>query len=396
MLTHTNHKPGDLLSRATEVFVAPRVIDESAYTRFAADLRETLERVASETTALSESTANARSFIDDVNAKKAQRRNEIESVTKLLKAADARAQRIDETVRAAQAQLGALQNIEQTAQQIADRKSREIEARINKVLADFEAKLETKAAEREQKFMWAAHEAEEAVLERIIELREQNDRAQSILGRPPASHTDAPVSHNSLLDVLQRTDEGNERLSNLRQRIAECDFKARDSVEALDAALDESLARSEELRQTHAELADAAENGIRITRSVEKTLTSRSDELADLSASLGSLVERASGSTSTLKDVMQSCEALHKHSQARYDELTALTETITGLTRHLEHWRPYLEPEECEDGLPPLPPVLRRIVDDFRSGLAMDIARLADAVNSVVDRNATPLGRSRG
>jgi len=93
---------------------------------------------------------------------------------------------------------------------------------------------------------------------------------------------------------------------------------------------------------------------------------------------------------------MQSCEALHKHSQARYDELTALTETITGLTRHLEHWRPYLEPEECEDGLPPLPPVLRRIVDDFRSGLAMDIARLADAVNSVVDRNATPLGRSRG
>jgi len=390
--TPERHRTGDLLSRSREVFVSPRVIDQNAYSKYSNELRASLGRIASETEALHQSTDEARKFIDDVNAKKDQRRSEIESVTKLLRAADVRAKRIDETVRNAQAHLDSMGNIEETAQKTADRKAKEIESRIEGILSSFEARLEDRAADREQRFLWAAQETEEIILERLGELRAENSRAIAIIGRPPGSPADSPVSHESLLDVLRRTDEGNARLGDLRRRVAECDYKARDSVEALEQTLDESLQSSEQLKRAHEELGSAAMLASKTASNVESTLTTRADELADLSASLSSLVDRAGSSTAGLRDVIDSCESLHKHSDARYDELTALTETITGLVRHLEHWKPLLEPDQTADGeAAPLPPALRRIVDEFRSGLMLDIARLADAVTSVVDRNTKPM-----
>lgn len=385
-------RTGDLISRSREVFVSPRVLDENAYKRFSSDLKGSLDRIADETNSLADATKQARAFIDDVNAKKDQRRGEIESVTKLLKAADDRAKRIDETIRNAQAQLESMGNIEERATRIAECKAKEIEARVETIIAGLESRLEERAANHEQRFLWAAHETEEIILERLAELRAENERAVAILGRPPASPPGTPVSHNSLLDVLERTDEGNARLSDLRRRLAECDYKARDTVEALESAVEESLTNAEQLKRQHEELGSAAQSALRTSRQVETTLTSRADELADLSASLGSLVDRANISTKTLREVIDSCESLHEHSEERYHELNALTETITGLVRHLEHWKPLLEPEDGEDGdLPPLPPVLRRVVNDFRAGLALDVARLADAMSSVVDRNAKPM-----
>jgi methyl-accepting chemotaxis protein len=388
-------KSGDLLE-SSQVFVAPRVIDENAYARFAEDLRGLLDRVSDESGSLSESVTQARSFIEEIAAKREQRKGEIESITKLLHATEAKARRIDETIKAADEKLAALDDIEARADAVAERKASEIEQRIESMLEDFERKLEDRAADREQKFLWAAHETEEVILERLAELRSENDRATSVLGRPMGHPPEAPVACDSLIDVLRRAEEGAERLGELRRSIAEAEYKARADVESLEGALHESSAQTEALKAEHEALHESTDRARRAAREAESSLHNRSDELADLSASLSSLVDRAGGASDSLREVMEGCDALRYEAQAKHDELYDLTETVSTLITQLEPWRPLLEPVDEDGELPPLPPVLQRIVTDFRSGMALDLARLADAVNSVADRRATPLGGSKG
>lgn len=389
-------KSGDLLESSGQVFVAPRVIDENAYARFADDLRGLLERVSDESTSLSESVTQARSFIEEITAKREQRKGEIESITKLLQATEAKARRIDETIRAADEKLAALDNIEKRAEDVAERKASEIERRIETMLEDFERKLEDRAADREQKFLWAAHETEEVILERLAELRAESDRATSILGRPAGHPREAPVACDSLIDMLRRAEEGSERLGELRRSIAEAEYKARADVESLEQALHESSSQTEALKAEHEALHESTDRARRAAHEAEAALHNRSDELADLSASLNSLVDRAGGASDSLREIMEGCDALRYETQAKHDELYDLTETVSTFITQLEPWRPLLEPVEADGELPPLPPVLQRIVADFRSGMALDLARLADAVNSIVDRNASPLGGSKG
>jgi chromosome segregation ATPase len=333
---------------SSDVFLTPRIIDENAYTQYAAAIRELLAELDGKATTLTETSADTDKLCGALRQAAQQLKTRLDNAAKADQLLAARAKAANSTITAINDAIGSDTQLDALAEKVIARHRAALEARLTASLTDLEQSLtakltaaETRAAEAEAR----ASQAEQAA-----------DRAE------------------------QRLTELTAKFLALTEQADTIDESAAGSLQAAEAAAERAasnaLEATEQLRLLAESIQKSAEEN---TADIEARLGPVRDLLDNAAALLGSpdqpgtLHTAIENATSTAGQLTQANTALEQHLAKTTSAQTAIADIINTAAESLESFEH------------------RR--DELRTSVERDLDALAAEV-SPLERATTTLRRT--
>jgi len=320
-----------------DVFLTPRVIDQSAFTRYSQTLRDLIKEASGSGQDLESSAKSAHVLVQESRATGADLRTKIEAGARLVKLIDQRSTSLSDLAERAASSERLLQSIDET-----------IESRVKERLGEMEAGLEhafesfsSKASQAEARLVAAekaatthaqrleillervsagvagleqragtlleqAREAERTAQQRMERLAPMSDAAEALCRRTLAAlgvDPDGEGDPDAARGLLARLDASRDEANTANERFMEIKRQADQARNALGSAIIEAAQRIDALDAKATEAAGRAESGLESLSSSEETIRTASERLERLSQDRKDLDEALQASGRYARDV---------------------------------------------------------------------------------------------
>jgi hypothetical protein len=382
------------------VFLSPRVIDRRAFSELSAELRDLVDRSASERAGLAAALDQAGRTAQDIRHREQTQNTNIELAARGLKTLDERLAKVESLLARAEEQSAIFEQLETHAGALIDSKINILESRLNAIQAAATAKTEaleervrSAARDLEQSIETIRHDAENVAGPAQQALTDICRRAAALSGREPGM--DGPSAPNSLGDMVERA----ESVVREVERVSRTLDESGDRLEASRRAAGEIMDRHLEIERKAEDLSAGVERNLEIVRSrltqQQTDLVSRAQTAIDQAqASVQVLEGRAAdvrGSTEAivceLRALVEQAQAAHATTELSIKILSSTMDQARATTAKLEPWRSIFE------GQGQLPEPIRRLIDIVRGELRTELSSIAGALRSAAER-AERVGRA--
>lgn len=357
-----------------EVFLSPRVIDQTAFEAYASRLRGMIDELRAEASAAraaAEANAASAAALRELDRKT---KSQAELAAKLLRAVNQRAEQLDAATAKAADHARVAQLFEAEAERI-----------VAECAGRFRARLDAAIDEKSADLQRRAGASSASLLARLTELESACARAERVLG-------DAS-SGAGLTGAAARVERALEHASGAESRLDAARERAERAVNGLAAALDSSVALAEQTAARQSALDQSLREAIRACAATEHGLMERLNEARAMHQGAEAFVERLRGATAEARRAIDRAEGLAGRAAAAASSMHAAAREMDDAAARLEPWRRVLIDEaECDD----LPAPLARLIDQVRHELGQDLAKMASAMSLIARGAQTSVRAGRG
>ncbi|MBA4029209.1 MAG: hypothetical protein C0475_08790 [Planctomyces sp.] len=227
-----------------EVFLSPRVIDQGAFTQYAAELRRLIEEAGLGTTGLLAAAADAGAVRDALRELAGKAQPKLDAAGRALSALEARAAEADRSLQRAADLVGSIDQRAAAAARELEARAAEAAQRLAGVQEAGRAKLEALHATSEERLRQLAQrfEREQQALEAAFAQRERELRAQGDRVETALREQTEQVARRTLELLAQCQEKADETLRQVDARIAQSWTHANEVCRSLEAASDRARA----------------------------------------------------------------------------------------------------------------------------------------------------------
>lgn len=379
----------------SDIFLSPRIVDHAAFEGYAARLKEIVEDAGRSIRALGAAAAESRRMQSDLAQTHTKSAEQAQTGLKLLRAMEQRVSELTALGETVAARIADAASIEERLTLLTRESSARLEAgsieaeqRIARAIDAFDHALEERLAASERRLAALversdftrdalAKQVESSVLTSEKLLRAQCERAETLLGKAPAPG--APAS--GLAGLTAAAEQAVQRAASTLAGLRQSQRAAHDGLDKLKASLDGAIAFTDALAaQRQAMDADAAQ-------SLAKLRAAR-HELAALGKAQGDVKALATA----LADASQRAKAATDAAQTRAAELNRAVDLAAEAIDMLEPWKSVVLDRAAQGELPD---AVRGVIAEMKSELAGDLAKVAQAIQSIAHTASSVSPRSR-
>jgi chromosome segregation ATPase len=438
---HASHNaeggsPEVVVGSGAGVFLSPRVIDRRAYSEMSAELRDLVDRSASERASLAAALDQASRCAQDIRQREQSQNTNIELAARGLKTLDERLARVESLLARAEEQSAVFEQLESHAGSLIDAKINILEARLDAVQAAATAKTEAleervrrASRELEQRIESIRSDAESIAGPAQQALSDVCKRAADLAGREPGMG--GPPARNSLGDMVERAEslagevervtktlhDGSQRLEASRRIADEIDARQREierqatelnaglersledvrtdvaaqhaALEGLTSRAKESLAEQQQIIERNAEIVRSrlAQQQMEMVSRAQTAIDQAQASLQALEARAAETRGQSDAVLSELRAMLQQAADAHSTTELAIKILSSTMDQARATTAKLEPWRSVFE------GNGQLPEPIRRLIESVRGELRTELSSIAGALRSAAER-AERVGRT--
>lgn len=278
--------PPVLDAAVDDVFLAPRVVDQTAFESLASELRRILHDAASESTALSSTAADTRALCKDMREASELLKTRLDTAVRMVPTLDGRMERVRAALAEVEAKTKIPANVAEQLREAVEDRLGAFESRLTALTERFEARageVETRLAEAERRADERTARLEELAERVAAQLASMETRSATALEAATKAEQAAARA------VAEAAEEAERRASEILER-------TRQAVENAAAAEASASQRTGEIEERLVELVGQADNALRDLRGrftrVEAEVAARLGELAEPAERAADLLHR--------------------------------------------------------------------------------------------------------
>lgn len=391
------------------VFLSPRVIDEQAFKQYAAELRSMLgdsQEAASEAKRAIEELNRSRQeaagsaekhkavievgtkLLKAISSRTVEVERSEEKVAELVKRLDAAAARAESSATAIEAQIedavsGRLAEIDR----LIDTRVQEMTADIERRLTERIAQLTTTLATIDVKRTELEGVIRDATDNTLVALKVAHTNAAELAGWDPADIDGGQgmgqPARDSLADLVLRAGRAQEESREAMLRLESLRTEAREAADQFALAMDHAAAEVDRLNTQQLNTASATRQALAETQRLHDQLSEQAGRAQALAGPILNAESRANTAIQQMQTIAESAQDQIMTSERAAEDLKLKVERAERSLQGLAPWADVCFASEAEAEGIELPPVLKAIVKQFRSGLSRDVTRIAEAMEQV-------------
>lgn len=401
------------------VFLSPRVVDQNAFTDYAARLRALVDETTAAADGLRAELRAAADTRDEVKRTGSNQRAALDAAAKLLKSLDARVEQGAKVLADLDAGRSKLDELERAIARVSDerieaftkklddafaQRTEELERRVEERLAALDRQTADRSREIARRFDAEASRVED-LASRVAELDDGRvrvlestfDKAARLAGWDPDDVHDgvgagAPA-RDSLGDFVLRGEAMRESTDAALHRLTQTKDAAEDAARSLGETLAGSMSLVDDLEAKRDELESHVRHTIDAAQRAADDADERAQRVRELAEPIARAQQDAETTLASIRDELAAAERTNASVGESIATVRRAVDEARRVASELEPWRDVLD---ADAGELELPPALAAIADGFRGELAQDLAKMAAAMNMIAHRAETTIRHPAG